>query len=116
MFKRKYLTCLQVVQGRITHCKASMARLKPPAPDSIDISRDMRRWLEMLFMQGDPSISSLIESVGHSFTGSTLDYISKLGEYFSNFADYYRNEQKYKAELEQLQKEERILKNKLGID
>lgn len=116
MFKNKYLIQLQYVQGQIKKCKASTVKLKPPAPNSIEISKDMKRWFEMLFLQNDPSVSSLIESVGRSFNGNTLDYISKLGEYFSNFADYYRNEIKYKEELIQLQKEERLLKEKLGID
>ena len=116
MFKRKYLKQLQDVQGRIKTCRASIAQSKPPAPDSMAISKEVARWLKMLFLQADPSVSSLIESVGYGFDGNTLDYMSKLGEYFSNFADYCRNEQKYKSELEQLQKEERTLKDKLGIN
>ena len=116
MFKNKYLQSLQIVQARIATCKAMLASLKPPAPDSWEISIDMKRWLEVLFYQHDPSVSSLIEIVGNDFTGNTLDYMRQLGEYFTNFANYYRDKIKYDEELEQLQKEERILKDKLGID
>lgn len=114
--QNKLLGQLRIVQGRITFCQAVLASLRPPTPDSFEISKDMKRWLELLFLQHDPSVSSLIESAGNSFRGNTLDYINKLGEYFVNFANYYRDKIKYDEELEQLQKEERLLKEKLGID
>ena len=116
MFKNKYITQLQYVQGQIRRCKAAIAKLNPPSPSSVNISREMKSWFEALFLQNNPSVSSLIENIGNSFTGNTLDYMSKLGEYFSSVADYCRDEQKCTEELRQLQEEERILKEKLGID
>ena len=114
--QNKLLEQLRIVQGRITFCQAVLASLKPPTPDSCEIAKDMRHWLEALFYQYDPSVSSLIESVGNRFRGNTLDYMNKLGEYFINFANYHRDKIKYDEELEQLQKEERLLKEKLGIN
>lgn len=116
MFKNKYLKQLQEVQVQIRTCKASLSNLKPPSPDSLNITKEMKHWFELLFYQHDPSMSSLIGSLGNNFTGNTLDYMKKLGEFFVNTAEYYKAEEKYKAELMQLQKEEHHLKEKLGID
>ena len=39
MFKNKYLIQLQYVQGQIKKCKASIVKLKPPAPPPIPPSK-----------------------------------------------------------------------------
>ena len=116
MFKNKYLKQLQEVQAKIRSCKANLSSLKLPSPDSLDVTKEMKRWFELLFYQHDPAMSSLIDSLGDNFTGNTLDYMKQLGEFFVNTAEYYKAEQRYKAELTQLQTEECRLKNKLGID
>lgn len=114
MFKNKYLTQLQCIQGRILGCEANTSKLKPPSPPSRQIGRDVDCWFHALFNQHDPAMKDLIES--YTLKHESIDYLRTLGEYFVNVSDYYQDEIKYAEELKQLQKEERILKEKLGIN
>ena len=116
MFNNKYLKQLQDIQAQIRTCTANINNSKPPAPDSIKIEADMLRWLQSLVYGNDPFVEDLVQSYCLRFKDETLDYLHKLGEYFINISDCCKAEQKYKAELMQLQKEERHLKEKLGID
>jgi hypothetical protein len=114
MFKNKYIQQLQYVQGHIKKCKASITNLKPPSPPTLTIGRDIDCWFHALFHQYDPAMSDLIES--YTLKNESIDYLRTLGEYLIGVADYYQDEIKYAEELKQLQKEERILKEKLGIN
>lgn len=114
MFKNKYLTQLQYVQGCIARCKANVSNLKLPSPPTLTIGRDIDCWFHALFNQHGPAMSDLFES--YTLKHESLDYLRTLGEYFVSITDYYQSEIKYNEELEQLQKEEHILKEKLGIN
>jgi len=116
MFKTRYLKQLQTVQSHIKTCKASLAKLNPPQPDSHQMSRDMYHWLNELFWRNKPDASLLFEPGFASLEDDACGYLHKLGEYFINSADYYKEMRKYKEELAQLKEEERVLKDKLGID
>lgn len=114
MFKNKYLKQLQDVQAQIKNCKASIAKLNPPEPDSRKIENEILRWLERLMYGCRPDLAQLFSFSG--FKGETCDYLRELGEYFINIADYYLEMKRYETELAQLQIKERSLKEKLGID
>lgn len=114
MFENKYLKQLQDVQVQIKGCKATIAELKPPSPDTLRIGMDIKGWLDALFRQHEPAIQDLIG--GRKLNKESLDYLHKLGEYFIKVADYARAEQKCRTELELLRSREKSLKEKLGID
>lgn len=116
MFKTKYLKQLQDVQARITKCKALIAELSPPQPDSFDISKSLYHWLSSLFYRYDQGVDLLYDAKYIEYDGPACDYLHKLGEYFMNTADYYNAKMKYDAELISLQQEEYRLKQKLGIN
>lgn len=116
MFKTRCLKQLRSVQSRIKTCKASLAKLNPPQPDSFQISKNMFHWLSSLFFRNHPDAALLYDPRFASLEDDACDYLHKLGEYFINSADYYKEMRKYKEELAQLQEEERLLKDKLGID
>lgn len=116
MFKTKYLKQLQNVQSSIKNCKASLTQLNPPQPDSHQMSKNMYQWLSELFWRNNPDTSLLFEPGFAVLEDDACDYLHKLGEYFINSADYYKNMRRFKEELSRLQKEERLLKDKLGID
>lgn len=114
MFKNKHLKQLQDVQARIKNCKAFIANLKPPSPITLKTGKDVECWFKALFHQHDPAFRELFEC--YTLKSEVIDYLQTLGEYLINAADYYQKEIEYKAELEQLQKEERGIKSKLGIE
>lgn len=116
MFKNKYLKQLQEIQAQIKTCTANINNLKPPAPSSVAVERDMLGWLDAIVYGHDPSIGSILENNRRSSRDDTLDYMRKLGEYLINTADYCKADRTYKAELAWLRTEERRLKDKLGID
>ena len=116
MFKNKYLKQLQDVQARIKKCKASLTELVPPVRDNWSISRDLYSWLGSVFYADKPEMKLLYDSRFPGFTNDSCAYLRKVGEYLVNMADCQDGILKYKAELEQLQAEERRLKEKLGIE
>lgn len=116
MFKNKYLKQLQNIQAQIKKCKASIAELNPPQPDSREISRNLYHWLSSLFYKNDLGAELLYDEKYIKFDGPACDYLHKLGEYFMNTADYYNARMKYDAELNSLRQKECLLKEKLGID
>lgn len=111
MFKNKYLKQLQDVQVRIRDCKIAIANLDAPEPRAIAIGIAVRKYIDSLTLRLKPDISKFF-----MVENEVYDYLRQLGEYFINIADYEKNKKTYTAELEQLQKEEHILKEKLGID
>lgn len=115
MFKYKYLNQLRNTQARIKTCKENIANIQPPPPYNCPIGKDVKDWFTALFWGQRPSLAGLVET-SHTLKHESLDYLRTLGKYMVNVADYYQLEQKYKAEIEQLQKEERLLKEKLDID
>lgn len=115
MFKRKYLKQLQDVQARITACKLYLIDLEPPEPNSIHMSMNMRHWLDSLTSRLSPGVDKLLSMTHDDVEEDTYKYIHQLGEFFINISDYYLENKKYTDELQQLQKEERVLKDKLGI-
>ena len=94
MFKNKYLTQLQYVQGQIARCKANISNLKPPSPPTTRIGRDVETWFYALFRQNDPAVSSLMKT--YTVKNGSPDYLRKLGEYLVNVADHQLSEIKYK--------------------
>lgn len=116
MFKTRYLKQLRSVQSSIKTCKASLAKLNPPQPDSYEMSNNMYQWISELFWRNKPDTSLLFEPGFAVLEDDACEYLHKLGEYFINSADYYKEMRKYKKELVQLQEEERLLTDKLGID
>ena len=116
MFKTRYLKQLKSVQTRIKTCKAAIAKLNPPQPDSFQISKNLYHWLTKLYYGGQPDATLLYDSRFVGLKDETCDYLHKLGEYFINSADYYKETRRYEEELARLKEEERILKDKLGID
>lgn len=116
MFKNKYLKQLKDVQARIKDCKSSIAKLNPPAPCTFKIGHHLVCWLEALFLDLKPNISELCQKEFRGRENETYDYLHELGEYFINISDYYKQQKRYSIEIEQLLREERDIKTKLGID
>ena len=118
MFNRQYklLKQLQDVQLKIRQCKASIASLNPPAPDSMKLEANMLRWLQSLACDQKPRVEELLQMRFTGFEDATCDYLRKLGDYFINVAEYYNQTKQYNSEWRKLQEEERRLKEKLGID
>jgi prefoldin subunit 5 len=116
VFKNKYLKQLQGVQAQIKNCKASIAKLNPPKPDSHKIENEILCLLEKLMYGCHTDLAQLFEVRFSRLKGETCDYLRELGEYFINIADYDQEMKRYETELAQLQKEERRLKEKLGIE
>lgn len=113
MFKNKYLKQLQNIQAQIKNCKTSLLALSPPITPSYDIGSDLYHWLGMLCYAVKPDIT-LLDSL--DFDDSYSDCLHKLGEYFINITNYRNTKLEYDKEIAQLQKEERRLKDKLGIE
>ena len=111
MFKNKHLKQLRKIQLLIRHYKVSIEKLKSPVPDSLN---DKFQVFDVL----------KAAALGHSFNPSELlelsnvsvEYLSQLGLYLMNVADYVDTLRVYQNELKRLKNEERILKEKLGID
>ena len=116
MFKNKYLKQLRDVQMQIKDCKDSIAKLAPPAPGSFKMGHHLSYWFEALFYGANPNVSELFRMQFKGFENETCAYLRSLGEYFVNIADYHKNQRIYTIELERLLKEERCLKEKLGIN
>ena len=116
MFKNKYLKQLQEVQAKINTCKARITELNPPEPCSESVSRSMRRWLDSLSYCLHPSVESLQQAALGDDQIDTFKYIRQLGEYFVHIADYCYVSKSYQNELMWLQRQERNIKEKLGID
>lgn len=116
MFKNKYLKQLQDVQARIKNCTATITVLNPPEPDTVKIEMNVIDWLNSLISGIRPNVDPLCEYSFRGFRPGTTDYLEKLGNYLINVAKYEKEKEFYKKELMQLQNEERLLKEKLGID
>lgn len=115
MFKHKYLKQLQDVQARIKNNRATMASLNIPIP-SCKITRELCDWLEVVTLSGITELGAFEEIVCRKLNVETFEYLGQLGNYFVNIADYERSKGLYEDELRCLQKQERHLKNKLGIE
>lgn len=116
MFKNKHLKQLQEIQAQIKNCKASIAKLDPPVPNSSNMGYDLYHWLSALFFQNKPDVYQLYQREFTGFNDAKSDYLRELGKYFMNIADYYQEMKRYETELAQLQIKERSLKDKLGIE
>lgn len=114
--QQKLLKQLQDVQAKIKSCKATLAEAQPPAPSSFKIQKDMVGWLTSLAYDYHPTVDTLLSCKTDRFDCVTLDYLHELGEYFINIAQYQKEHHQYKKELMTLQNEERLLKEKLGIE
>jgi hypothetical protein len=115
MFKNKYLKQLQDVQARIKNCKELINKLSPPEPDSFRVGCDIYSWLCAMLHTDEPQVASFYDVFFTGFDDSNCDYMRKLGEYLINFADYEKKKKEYTMEFERLHREERRLKEKLGI-
>jgi len=113
---RKHLRQLQIVQARIKKCRASIAALNPPRPDSFEISRNVYHWLTALYYGVQPDMSLMYDKKLTKLDAPASEYLRKLGEYFVNAANYYDAKRIYDAELNKLKTEERRLKERIGID
>ena len=113
MFKNKHLMQLRKTQFLIKHYKECIEKLKSPVPDQDLLKTKMQVYDIFQAM-----------ALGHSFTSgeilelsdASIEYISRLGLYLMNVADYADTMHVHKKELERLKKEERNLKEKLGIE
>ena len=111
MFKNKHLKQLRKTQLLIKHYKESIEKLKSPVPDSSKAKMQVYDFFKLM-------------AFGHSFTSgeilelsdASIEYLSQLGRYLMKVADYADTMHLYEKELERLKKEERSLKEKLGIE
>lgn len=111
MFKNKHLKQLRKTQFLIKHYKECIEKLKSPVPDSFKTEMQVYDIFKAM-------------AFGHSFTSGeilelsdeSVEYISQLGLYLMNLADYADTMRVHEKELERLKKEERSLKEKLGIE
>ena len=111
MFKNKHLEQLRKTQLLIKHYKECTEKLKSPVPNSFDAKMQVYDIFKAM-------------AFGHSFTSGeilelsdeSIEYISRLGLYLMNIADYADTMSVHERELKRLEKEERSLKEKLGIE
>lgn len=111
MFKNKHLKQLRKVQALIKHYKESIEKLKSPEFDYSESTKKARDILWPMFYGRRLDPDEFLE-----LTDASSEYISKLGLYLMNIADYADTKKVYEKQLRQLQKEERRLKDKLGIE
>ena len=111
MFKNKDLKQLQKTQSLIKHYKASIEKLKSPESESYEIRHHAYKVLRPLLWGERLDPDDFI-----FMSDASIDYISQIGQYLMNITNYIDTRKIYDKELERLQKEERILKEKLGIE
>ena len=111
MFKNKYLKQLRKVQFLIKHYKASIEKLKSPEPESFETKMQLYYALKSMLWGHSLDPGELLE-----LSDASIEHISQLGRYLMNIADYVDTQRVYEKELKRLQKEERSLKDKLGIE
>lgn len=109
MFKNKYLKQLQEVQAQIRSCTSNIAKVKMPTVNH----HTAKGIMEHLQLAMEGAIGSDVFLKRNYYA---LSYLEELGNYFISIAKYERERQVYEEELNQLCKEERRLKEMLGID
>lgn len=111
MFNNKYLKQLRTTQALIKHCKESIEKLKSPQLNSPKDIVKVYEVLKPMLVGNSLSIGEFLE-----LSDTSIEYIQQVGRFLLNITDYANTIQMYKAMIAQLQKEERDLKAKLGIE
>lgn len=111
MFENKDIKQLRKVQSRIKELKASIKKLNSPELDDYMTNRAICSVLGPMLYGKSLSPSEFLE-----LSDASIEYIQKLGQYLANMAEYADTNKVYEKEIKRLQKEERRLKDKLGIE
>lgn len=111
MFKNRDLKQLRKVQLAIRLHKADMEKLNSPKMDSFGSKIKLYDVLRPLFYGRSLSPDEFLE-----LNDESLEYLQQIGRYLMNIADYVDTKKVYDKELKRLLKEERRLKEKLGIE
>ena len=111
MFKNKYLKQLQKVQFLIKHYKASIEKLNSPELDSPEDQFRVYDVLRPMLYGKSLSPGEFLE-----LSDASIEYIQQLGRYLLNITDYADTMRLHEKEIKRLRKEERSLKEKLGIE
>jgi hypothetical protein len=114
--QKMLLKQLKNIQSQIKSCKETIALLEPPAPESLNDQKNMICWLRELSQGNNPTVERASDGLILAHQYYSLDYLTKLGNYFINIAKYEKEKYVCSALLKQFLEQERYLKNQLGID
>lgn len=112
MFKQNnnhILHKLRNTQAKIKKCKDVMAQYNCPEADWHTAQGIMEYFKQLMI--GTISVDAIVK-----YHDIDLNYLEEFGTYLANFAKYQKDTQKYQLELDELKKEERKLKDALGIE
>lgn len=111
MFKNKYLKQLRNTQALIKHYKECIEKLNLPDPDLFKDKVKVYNVLRPILYGKSLSPGELLE-----LSDAAIEHIQQIGIFLTRITDYAGTVKVYEKELERLQKEESILKEKLGIE
>lgn len=107
------LKALQEVQTKIKSHTATIAALKPPIPQTLQINKDVREILnDALLLE---NMELFINHVQYKKENAWA-YLENLGRYLVAASEYRKNTLQYEKELHDLKITEAHIKKELGID
>lgn len=111
MFENKDLKQLRKVQSLIKHYKASIEKLNLPDPDLFKDKVTVYNVLRPILYGKSLNPGEFLE-----LSDAAIEHIQQIGIFLTRITDYVGTMKVYEKELQRLRKEERRLKEKLGIE